>query len=116
MPHFAESIAVRRFHSRFRKYVSDQFVFRDFWIGAKPMRTGSWEKGEQRGLPRNKRVSDSGGYSPAEADLREKIEAIHSFDQATPEMNKYVMLVPTAPLYIKTSSRNMRSSAIKKHT
>ena len=65
------------------------------------MRTGSWEKGEQRGLPRNKRVSDSGGYSPAEADLREKIEAIHSFDQATPEMNKYVMLVPTAAALYK---------------
>lgn len=103
LPHFSlKGLLSGDFTADFEKYVSDQFVFRDFWIGAKTDADRLLGKKESNGV-----YLGTNGYliqdviPPAEEDLREKIEAIHSFDQATPEMQKYVMLVPTAAALYK---------------
>lgn len=103
LPHFSlKALLSGDFTAAFEKYVSDQFVFRDFWIGAKTDTDQLLGKKESNGV-----YLGTNGYliqdviPPTEEDLKEKIEAIHSFDQATPEMQKYVMLVPTAAALYK---------------
>ncbi|MGC6587835.1 DHHW family protein [Paenibacillus sp. Dod16] len=103
LPHLSlKALLSGDFTADFEKYVSDQFVFRDFWIGAKTDADRLLGKKESNGV-----YLGTDGYliqdviPPAEEDVREKLEAIHSFDQATTEMNKYVMLVPTAAALYK---------------
>ncbi|MFO1445046.1 hypothetical protein KDN24_17965 [Bacillus sp. Bva_UNVM-123] len=86
----------------FEKYVSDQFIFRDFWIGAKNDTDRLMGKKESNGI-----YLGNNGYliqefnPPTKEDLKEKIDAIHAFNQATPELQKYMMLVPTAAALYK---------------
>lgn len=103
LPHFSlKALVSGDFTLDFEKYVSDQFVFRDFWIGAKTDTDRLLGKKESNGV-----YLGTNGYliqdviPPAEEDLKEKIEAIHAFDQATPDMQKYVMLAPTAAALYK---------------
>jgi hypothetical protein len=103
LPHFSlKALVSEDFTVDFEKYVSDQFVFRDFWIGAKTDTDRLMGKKESNGI-----YLGTNGYliqkfiPPAEEDLQEKIDAIHTFDQATPELQKYVMLVPTAAALYK---------------
>ncbi|UNK21144.1 DHHW family protein [Paenibacillus sp. N3/727] len=103
LPHFSlKALVSGDFTVDFEKYVSDQFVFRDFWIGAKTDTDRLMGKKESNGI-----YLGTNGYlfqefiPPAEEDLKEEIDAIHAFDQATPELQKYVMLVPTAAALYK---------------
>ncbi|MGG4343307.1 DHHW family protein [Paenibacillus lautus] len=103
LPHFSlKALVSGAFTLDFEKYVSDQFVFRDFWIGAKTDTDRMMGKKESNGIYIGK-----DGYliqnfiPPAEEDLEEKVDAIHAFDHATPALHKYVMLVPTAAALYK---------------
>ncbi|WP_098745441.1 DHHW family protein [Paenibacillus sp. EZ-K15] len=98
LPHFSlKALLSGDFTADFEKYVSDQFVFRDFWMGAKTDMDRMMGKKESNGIYIGK-----DGYliqnfiPPAEKDLEEKVDAIHAFDHATPGLDKYVMLAPTA--------------------
>lgn len=98
MPHFTfASLLSGDFTSDFEAYVSDQFALRDLWIGAKTDADRAMGKKESNGVYLGK-----GGYliqkfvPPAEGDLEAKMQAIHAFDQATPGLRKYAMIVPTA--------------------
>lgn len=98
LPHFSlKALVSGDFTLDFEKYVSDQFVFRDFWIGTKTDTDRMMGKKENNGIYIGK-----DGYliqnfiPPAEEDWKGKVDAIHAFDQATPKMQKYVMLAPTA--------------------
>ncbi|MGG3311174.1 DHHW family protein [Paenibacillus lautus] len=98
LPHFSlKALVFGDFTLDFEKYVSDQFVFRDFWIGTKTDTDRMMGKKENNGIYIGK-----DGYliqnfiPPAEEDWKGKVDAIHAFDQATPKMQKYVMLAPTA--------------------
>ncbi|WP_335926382.1 DHHW family protein [Paenibacillus lutimineralis] len=85
------------FTSDFEKYVSDQFIYRDIWIGVKTDTDRITGKKESNGIYLGKDgVLIQNFIPPAEEDLQEKVDAIQAFDQATPGLNKYVMLVPTA--------------------
>ncbi|MFE0555450.1 DHHW family protein [Paenibacillus sp. NPDC058910] len=103
LPHFSlKALVSGDFTLDFEKYVSDQFVFRDFWIGTKTDTDRMMGKKENNGIYIGK-----DGYliqnfiPPAEEDWKGKVDAIHAFDQATPKMQKYVMLVPTAAALYK---------------
>lgn len=98
LPHFSlKTLVSGTFTSDFEKYVCDQFIFRDVWIGAKTDMDRIMGKKESNGI-----YLGQDGYliqnfiPPAEEDLEEKVDAIHAFDHATPGLRKYVMLVPTA--------------------
>lgn len=85
------------FTSDFEKYVSDQFVYRDVWIEVKTETDRIMGKKESNGVYLGKDgVLIQNFVPPAEEDLQKKLDAIHAFDQATPGLHKYVMLVPTA--------------------
>lgn len=90
------------FTSDFEKYVSDQFIYRDIWIGVKTDTDRITGKKESNGIYLGKDgVLIQNFIPPAEEDLQEKVGAIQAFDQATPGLNKYVMLVPTAAALYK---------------
>ncbi|GIO34538.1 MULTISPECIES: DHHW family protein [Paenibacillus] len=98
LPRFSlKALLSGTFTSDFEKYVSDQFAFRDLWIGAKTDTDRLLGKKESNGVYLGK-----DGYliqkfvPPAEGDLEAKMEAVHAFDDATPGLRKYAMIVPTA--------------------
>ncbi|WP_152392928.1 DHHW family protein [Paenibacillus guangzhouensis] len=98
LPHFSlQALLSGTFIADFEKYVSDQFVFRDMWIGAKTDTDRIMGKKESNGIYLGKDGYLIQNFSPpAEEDVEEKVNAIHAFDQATPGLRKYMMLVPTA--------------------
>ncbi|MFB5760551.1 DHHW family protein [Paenibacillus medicaginis] len=98
MPQFSMTALLSgTFTSDFETYVSDQFAFRDLWVGAKTDMDRLLGKKESNGVYLGK-----DGYliqkfvPPAEGDLQAKIDAIQAFDAATPGLRKYMMIVPTA--------------------
>lgn len=92
-----QDLSSGRFTSNFEKYVSDQFAYRDVWIGVKSDADRLMGKKESNGVY----LGDDGYLiqkftAPAAGDLEDKSEAILAFGNATPGLHKYVMLVPTA--------------------
>ncbi|MBB6732365.1 DHHW family protein [Cohnella zeiphila] len=97
-PRFSpHSLLSGSFASDYETYSSDQFAFRDAWVGAKTDADRALGKKDSNGVYLGK-----DGYlieqytSPSEADLADRIRAIQAFDQATPGLRKYVLLAPTA--------------------
>ncbi|MCC0567026.1 hypothetical protein HN020_07835 [Brevibacillus borstelensis] len=85
------------FTAHFEKYLSDQFVFRDFWIGVKSEADRLMGKKESNGVYVGKDgflIQKFG--KPEDGDLEEKAEAINGFAKSLPGLHTYMMLVPTA--------------------
>ncbi|MEK4004949.1 DHHW family protein [Paenibacillus sp. FSL H3-0333] len=98
LPTFSlQTLGSGKFTSEFEAYLSDQFMERDFWIGLKSDADQGLGKKESNGVYLGK-----DGYliqkftPPGHEDLADKLKAIQAFDQATPGLRKYMMLVPTA--------------------
>ncbi len=91
------SLVSGKFTSGFEKYISDQFMARDFWIGVKSDTDRVMGKKESNGVYLGK-----DGYliqkftPPVDGDLETKVNAIHSLAKAVPGLRMFVMLVPTA--------------------
>ncbi|USG67896.1 DHHW family protein [Brevibacillus ruminantium] len=98
LPHFSwKTLMAGTFTSDFEKYVSDQFVLRDLWIEAKSETDRIMGKKESNGVYLGKDGFMLKKFTPpSDEDLKEKIAAIHAFCDATPDLTKYMMLVPTA--------------------
>lgn len=103
LPHFSlQALVSGRFASNYEKYVSDQFAFRDVWIGVKSDADRLMGKKESNGV-----YLGADGYliqkftALTAGDLEDKVAAIHSLDSVTPGLQKYVMLVPTAVTLLK---------------
>lgn len=85
------------FTSDFEKYLSDQFVFRDFWIELNSKLVLFSGKNENNNV-----YSGKEGYliqkfnTPDKGELTERLEAINAFADSTPEVNKYFILVPNS--------------------
>lgn len=90
------------FSSDYESYTSDQFAFRDGWVGAKTDADRALGKKDSNGVYLGK-----DGYliqqytSPSAADLEDRVRAIEAFDSATPELRKYVLLAPTAAALLR---------------
>ncbi|MEK5030597.1 DHHW family protein [Paenibacillus sp. FSL R7-0302] len=98
LPAFSlQALGSGKFTSEFESYISDQFMERDFWIGLKSDADQGLGRKESNGVYLGK-----DGYliqkftPPGQEDLADKLKAIQAFDQATPGLRKYMMLVPTA--------------------
>ncbi|TQR46376.1 DHHW family protein [Paenibacillus popilliae] len=98
LPGFSfQSFISGKFTSNFQKFMTDQFVARDVWVGVKSNADRAIGKKESNDVYLGK-----DGYllqkfaEYKEGDLDEKIQSINSFHSATPELNKYVILAPTA--------------------
>lgn len=92
-----QSLVNGKFISNFEKYISDQFPFRDFWIGVKSESERTLGKKEN-----NEVYLGEDNYliqkfkKPKNDDLKSRVEAINSFALSNPHMNKYFMLVPNS--------------------
>jgi len=98
VPHFSlNELFHGKFTSNYEKYISDQFAFRDFWIGVKSELERTMGKKESNGVYLGK-----DGYllqafnKPDDKSFNNKIDAINTFDESTPELSKYFMLVPNS--------------------
>lgn len=86
-----------KFTENYEKYIADQFTLRDFWIGIKSDCQGVLGNKESNGV-----YSGKDGYllqsfkEPENRSFQEKMEAINSFAQSIPKVNKYFMLVPNS--------------------
>ncbi|CAH8772008.1 DHHW family protein [Paenibacillus dendritiformis] len=91
-----QSLAAGKLTSSYEKYVSDQFVFRDAWIGVKTDADRAVGKKESNGVYLGKDGFLIQRFNPpADRDVEDKVEAIRAFDHVTPGVRKYMMLVPT---------------------
>lgn len=92
-----QSLMDKKFTVNYEKYISDQFAFRDFWINVKSDMEQKIGKKENNGVYIGKDSFLLQKFNkPTEQDVIDKIEAIHDFHIATPNVKKHVMLVPTA--------------------
>ncbi|MEK3837611.1 DHHW family protein [Paenibacillus sp. FSL R7-0128] len=98
LPAFSlQALESGKFTSEFEAYLSDQFMERDFWIGLKSDADRGLGRKESNGVYIGKDGYLIQKFTPPEkGDLEDKVKAIQAFDQATPGLRKYMMLVPTA--------------------
>lgn len=93
------SLLAGKFTSDYEAYITDQFAFRDVWIGLKTDADRVMGKKDSNGVYLGK-----DGYliqhfsSPLDAEVNDRVQAIQSIHQTTPDLRKYIMLVPTAAL------------------
>jgi len=89
-----------QFASDYERYASDQIALRNLWIGMKTDVDRALGKRESNGVFLGK-----GGYllerysSPSDAQVNERGQALQAFHQATPNLPKVMMLVPTAAAF-----------------
>lgn len=102
-PNFSlQALGSGKFASEFEAYLADQFIERDFWIGLKSGADQGVGRKESNGVYIGKDGYLIQKFSPPEhGDLEDKLKALQAFDQATPGLRKYMMLVPTAASILK---------------
>ncbi|MCY9530061.1 DHHW family protein [Paenibacillus jamilae] len=92
-----------RFTSNFEKFITDQFVARDVWVGIKSNADQAIGKKESNGVYLGKDGYLIQKFSVMKTGaLEEKIQSINAFHTETPELNKYVILAPTAVSVIQS--------------
>ncbi|MFB7817671.1 DHHW family protein [Paenibacillus chitinolyticus] len=85
------------FTSDFERYISDQFMLRDIWIGIKSGTDQLLGKKESNGV-----YIGRDGYllqkfnPPADSELQKKAETLNGLASMAPGVHTYVMLAPTA--------------------
>ncbi|MCY6484119.1 DHHW family protein [Clostridium aestuarii] len=90
-----------KFTSNYEKYISDQFAFRDFWIGVKSESERSIGKKENNGVYLGKDGFLIEKFTPDIKRVKKNISSINSFAASTPNLNKYFMLVPNSVSILK---------------
>ncbi|MBW9157890.1 DHHW family protein [Clostridium tagluense] len=84
-----------KFTSKYEKYISDQFILRNFWINVKSrteILTGKKENNDVYLGDNNYLIAKF--KKPSKEDLAEKLKAINTFSHDNKELSKYIMLVP----------------------
>ncbi|MBU3129380.1 hypothetical protein LGL55_06210 [Clostridium tagluense] len=84
-----------KFTSKYEKYISDQFILRNFWINVKSrteILTGKKENNDVYLGDNNYLIAKF--KKPSKEDLAEKLKAINIFSHDNKELSKYIMLVP----------------------
>ncbi|MFD3158105.1 DHHW family protein [Haloimpatiens sp. FM7330] len=85
------------FTSNYEKYISDQFVLRDLWIGVKSEAEVAIGKKDNNGVYLGKDGYLLQNFKKSDVkELKDKINVINSFAASTPNLNKYFMLVPNS--------------------
>lgn len=110
------------FTADFEKYIADQFTIKDNWIGIKTKLEKLMGKREFNGVYLGKEDYLLQAFpKPTAESLEMKMAAINTFGAATPQLNKYLMLVPNAveiyqdklPPYLQTESQEKWLAQIK---
>lgn len=86
-----------QFSADYERYTSDQVAFRNLWVGMKTDVDRVLGKRESQGVFLGKDGYLMEQYlSPSATQLAERGQAMVALDQATPDLHKVLMLVPTA--------------------
>ncbi|HHD2751356.1 TPA: DHHW family protein [Clostridium perfringens] len=91
-----------RYTEKYEKYVEDQFVFRNSWIGVKSTVDKLLGRKEENGVFLSK-----DGYliedfkKPEEKNLEETIKAMNNFNEKYKGINQYVLIAPNAVSVLK---------------
>ncbi|WP_286924078.1 MULTISPECIES: DHHW family protein [Lysinibacillus] len=98
LPTFSiQNLLDKKFTSHYETYMSDQFAFRDFWIGMKSDIDRTIGKKENNGVYIGKNGFLLQKFNkPEDQDVKSKIAAINDFHLANPNVEKHIMLIPTA--------------------
>ncbi|XRD23355.1 DHHW family protein [Lysinibacillus fusiformis] len=92
----------KKFTPTYEKYISDQFLYRDFWISLKSNIDRTIGKKEFNGVYLGKNDILLQKFTrPEKQDMTSKINAINTFQLANPAVKTHVMLVPTAISMLK---------------
>ncbi|MCC8436452.1 hypothetical protein HP567_018060 [Brevibacillus sp. M2.1A] len=101
-PFSLRSLLAGKFTSDYETYITDQFAFRDVWIGLKTDADRVMGKKDSNDVYLSK-----DGYliqhfsSPLDTEVNDRVQAIQSIHQTTPDLRKYIMLVPTAAALLR---------------
>jgi hypothetical protein len=97
-PHFSVSDLIEgRFTANYESYIADQFALRDFWIGVKSDLERVLGKRESNGVYLGKEGCLLQQFvKPDQEAFQEKVEKLNAFAAATPGLDKYFLLAPTA--------------------
>lgn len=97
MPRFTmKNLVSGRFSKEFEEYVTDQFIFRDFWVGVKSDIERSILKSENNGIFFGKDGYLLEKYKKSGENLDNNIESINSFSKKLPDVSTYFLLAPNS--------------------
>lgn len=104
MPEFSfDELFHGKYTTNFEKHISDQFVFRDIWIGIKTDCEEFIGNNESNGVFICKDASLIQTFKkPNDKEFNQRIDAINSFSKSSVGINKYIMLIPNSVEVLKS--------------
>jgi hypothetical protein len=91
-----KNILSGRFTDKFEKYVTDQFVYREFWVSIKSDIERLTLKNENKGIFFGRDGYLLEHYKKPEELLEENINSINTFSDKLPKVSTYLLLVPNS--------------------
>lgn len=85
-----------RFSKKFEKYVKDQFVFKDFWVGLKSDFERLTFKKENNGIFFGKDGYLIEKFNKPNGTLKENIDSVNYFKRKLPNVSIYLLLIPNS--------------------
>ncbi|MCY6484864.1 DHHW family protein [Clostridium aestuarii] len=85
-----------RFSSKFEKYITDQFVFKDFWVALKSDADRLRLKSENNGIFFGKAGYLLENYKKPDKQLEDNIHSINVFGDNMSDLSTYLLLVPNS--------------------
>ncbi len=97
-----ENLFQGRFTKEYEKYIEDQFVLRDLWIGIKTDCERLFLKNESNGVFLSQHNYLIQTYTkPSTRSFKSKLDTINQIAAQAPLANKYLMMVPTTAEILK---------------
>ncbi|MGL4731057.1 MAG: DHHW family protein [Clostridium sp.] len=118
-----ESLFEGKFTKKYEEYISDQFAFRDFWVKLKSKSDKIIGKKESNDVYLGKENYLLEKFNePTDDEINRRAKAINDFDNASKDLKKYVMIVPTSveinkdklPKYVVEPSQRKALDRFKK--
>lgn len=91
-----KNIISGRFTERFETYVSDQFVFKNFWVSIKSDMERLLQKGKNNGIYFGKDGYLLEDYKKANEQLKKNIRSINIFANKLSNISTYLLIVPNS--------------------
>jgi hypothetical protein len=97
-----DSLLHGKFTKDYEKYIEDQFVYRNMWIGLKSDSERALLKNESNGVYLSKNNTLIQAFiKPTDEDFKQKIDSVNQFATIAPNLKKYFMLVPNSVEILK---------------
>lgn len=104
-PEFSlDNLLQGKYTKDYEKFIEDQFVFRDMWIGLKTDSERAMLKNESNGVYLSKNNTLIQAFiKPTDKEFKDKINSINQFATIAPNSKKYFMLVPNSVEILKNN-------------